>query len=253
MRSYLTTKPTPPALLARTIRDIPLSISDACRMTHSRLHSVRLLPYRLSVIWVKANHEVIVPRSNLDLTTSRVRTFVTFTLTKRTRQVLKGLRADTLRERGRAGRVGEVAKNGRDWVPVRPRAGGRLPDPPRRLRDRHAGHLRNETGTRVGGVALNGIADTVSAAFFAGVRGGVAGDLANISEAPYVSLGAAAGSQLPGAVCLQLIMGERDEATGDSGCTSISRRSPVEHALGIEMIDSVGNTRRWGGAGCGRS
>ena len=39
-------------------------------------------------------------------------------------------------------------------------------------------------------------------------------------------------------------MGVRDETTGDGGCTSISCGGPVEHTLGIEMINSVGNTRR---------
>ena len=115
-------------------------------------------------------------------------------MAKRTRQVLERERADTLRERGRAYRVGEEAENGGNLIPVRTWTGGRLPDSPCRLRDGNAGHLGNETAGGVGGVALDGRADTVSAALFAGVRGGVAGDLANVGESAYVSRGAAAGS-----------------------------------------------------------
>ena len=122
-------------------------------------------------------------------------------MTKRTCQALKGKRADTLRERGRARRVGEEAEDGGNLIPVRTWTGGRLPDPPCRLRGGHAGHLGNETAAGVGGVALDGRAETVSAALFACVRGGVAGDLANVGESPYVSIGAAAGSELLRATC----------------------------------------------------
>ena len=169
---------------------------------HLYIHFQRLYLYpsqyfcHLSVIWIKADHEVITPGSNANLTTSRSRTFIPFALTKRTCQVLEGERADTLRELGRARCVGKEAKNGGNLTPVRTWTGSRLPRPPSRLRDRHAGHLGNKIAAGTGGVALDGRADTVSAALFAGVRGGVAGDLANVGEAPYISFGRTAGSEL---------------------------------------------------------
>ena len=48
-------------------------------------------------------------------------------------------------------------------------------------------------------------------------------------------------------------MGVRDETAGDDGCTSISCGGPVEHTLGIEMIDGIRNTNVYGSGGRGQS
>ena len=108
-----------------------------------------------SFVRVEADHEIIVPRANFNLTSSRIRQFVPFTLAECTRQIREHDGADTLRERRRGCCIGEEAEYGGNLVAVGSLTGGGLPDPPSRFGDGNAGDLCQETGTGVVGVNLD--------------------------------------------------------------------------------------------------
>lgn len=176
---------------------------------------------------------------------------IPFSLTKRTRQVRESGGTDSLRERGRARRVRKVAENSSNGATVGARTSGRLVYLPCGFRNGSAWHCRQESGTGVGDVGRDGRADAINTALFAGVRGGVILDLTEVGPAADISAGAVTGFQLSRAAGRQLLMGVRDESGGDGGSASaICCGSPMEHAVGVELVYSCADARRWGGGGC---
>ena len=223
----------------QTTRATKISKNQGCHLQHFPAYSQPsiLTSYHLSIIRIKPNHEIIIPTTNRDLPTTSRRILIPFTLTKRTRQVLKREFANSLRERGRRRRIREEAVNSRDGIAIGAGRVGRLPDAPGALGDGDGGDLGHETGAGVDSVAVNGRTDAVSPALLAGIRGGVAGDVADVGEAADVGLGGAADGEHFGVGGAELVVGVGDESLGDDGFAStLSGRGPMDHALGVEMV-----------------
>ena len=197
-----------------------------------------------SVIWIETDHQIIISAAHLDFTTSGIVILITFTLAEKPRQLFKSEVADTPRKRRRGRRVTEVAVSGGNSVPVGACGGGRLPHSPCTLRHGDSGDLGNQTFAGADGILLDGRTNTIRPAFLAGVRGSVTSDVTDVCESPNSCFGGAAGFQLLSVVCPQLIMRVSDECDRNDGfSSSISRGSPMDHALGVEMIDSCCDTR----------
>ena len=122
-----------------------------------------------SFVRVEADHEVILPCPNLNLTSSRIRRFVPFTLAKCTRQVRENGGADILCKRRRGRCICEEAENNGNLIVVRARTGGGLSDSPCRLGDENVRYLCQKTGTDVDNVTLDCGGDAVFTVIFAGV------------------------------------------------------------------------------------
>ena len=201
--------------------------------------------------WVNAKHQVIVSSADLNLTASGISTFVVLALAKRAGQVRNGRGANALREAGCTGRIREEAEDGRDWICVRTRSCGRLVGTPRLLRDGNAWHLCQKRFACVGGVGRDGRADAIGAALFAGVRGRVIRNLANVGPATDIGAGAVANFQLSRSAGRQLLMGMGDETGGNDGrASTVGCWGPMDHVVGVEVGHSRVDARRWGGVGC---
>ena len=201
--------------------------------------------------WVNAKHKVIVSSANFNLTASGIPTFVVLALAKCAGQVRDGRGANALREAGCTSRIREEAEDGCNWISVGTWSSGRLVGTPCLLRNGNAWHLCQKRFACVGGIGRDGCADAIGAALFAGVRGRVILNLANVGPATDIGAGAVTNFQLSRSAGCQLLMGMRDETGGNDGraSTAVCRR-PMDHIVGVELGHSRVDARRWGGVGC---